>query len=130
MAGLGALVFGIYIMALIYRVVFFFLRMIPGMAAALLLGRYNGLVVLPERVLEGRWGKKPNYWDFHRFYGGRWTAAVLWDLAALALSISLGGLNGWMILYVRRGRVLGGLLAAVCFAVGRAYSFKKYKEVR
>lgn len=131
MAGLGTLVFGIYAMVIIFGVVFFFTRMIPGMAAAFFLGRYNGLVILPKYVLEGRWGKKPNYWDFCRFYGGYWTAAaVLWDIAALALSVFLGCLNGWLILYVRRGKVLGGLLAAVCFALGRAYSFKKYKEGR
>ncbi len=107
----------------------FFLRMLPAMALAFLLGRYNALVLLPKWVLEGRLRGRPSYPRFFRFYGWRWTlAALAWDAAALTVSVFLGRFSGWWIFYIPK---LGGLLAAGCFLLGHCFpaGFHKNEEV-
>lgn len=119
-----------FIMAVGYA--HFFVCMLPGMAAAFLLGRCRGVVFLPKYVLKGSWQGPLGYRRFFRFYGWRWTlAAVAFDGAALALSVFLGGFSGWLIVYSQRGRFWGGLLAAACFLLGHFLpaGFHKNKEV-
>lgn len=110
----------------------FFLCMLPGAAAAFLLGCCRGVVFLTIYVLESSWRGRLNYRRFFRFYGWRWTlAAVVWDTAALALSIFLGCLNGWLILYAQKGRRLGACIAALFYLGGHLLSSrrKRNKEV-
>ncbi len=91
-----------YVLLMVISYVYFFVRLIPGIAAGVLLGRFGG-----ERV-------------FRRFRD-RPAAVLLWNAGALALSILLGSLNGWLVLYVQKGRVLGGALAAGGFLTGRLW---------
>lgn len=111
---------------------YFLGRMLPGMAAAFLLGRYNAPVLLPRWVPGGRRQEGPGYRRFFRFHGWRWTlAALVWDGAALAVSVFLGRWNGWWISYVPKGQLWGGLLAAGCFLLGHCLpaGVHKNKEV-
>ncbi len=94
-----------------------FSHMLPAMTAAALLGWFDSRAVLPR--LAGV-----------RFTNSRcWTlAAILWDLTALALSVFLGCLNGWWLLYTR---VWGGCLTLAVYLLVRILSavlHKKHEE--
>ena len=89
----------------------FLLHVSPGIAAGVLLGRFSGA------------------WIFRRPASGRvLLAAVLWDVAALALSVFLGCWNGWWFLYVRKGTIWGGCLAAAGFLAGWLWLHLKQKR--
>ncbi len=84
----------VYLFLMFLACVYFFLHMLPGIAAAVLLGRFGGA------------------WVFRRLdHRRRFWAALAWDAAALVLSILLGCWNGWLILYVQKGKIWGGFLA-------------------
>ena len=100
-----------YLFLMLIAYVYFFMRMIPGIAAAVLLGRFSGA------------------WVFRRFPGGqRPPAALLWDAAALAASVFLGCWNGWLILYVQKAKIWGGCLAAAGFLAGWLWLHLKQKK--
>jgi hypothetical protein len=125
------LFFPVYLFLMAVAWLSFLLRMLPGMAAAFLLGRYNALALLPKWVLEGRWQGRPGYRRFYRFYGWRWTlAALVWNALALALSVFLGRWIGWWVTYSPKGQGLGTLLTAGCFLLGRVFppDLKKNQE--
>ena len=103
----------LFLMALSY--IYFFLRMIPGMAAAALLGWFHGGTVLSRLTGEDRRGT---------------LAAGLWDLAALVLSVFLGGLNGWWLLFDSKGKLWGGCLALGAYLLARVLSAIQRKKRR
>ena len=126
------LFFPVYLFIMAVGWLSFLLKMLPAMGLGFLLGRYNGVALLPKWALEGRWRERPGYRRFLRFYGWRWTlAALAWDGAALAVSIFLGRFNGWWILFAPKQRRLGGFLAAGCFLLGHCFpaGYRKNKEV-
>ena len=126
------LFFPVYLLLMAVAWLSFLLRMLPGMAAAFLLGRYNALVLLPKWAPEDRRQGRPGYRSFYRFYGRRRTlAALAWNALALALSVFLGRWIGWWITYSPKGRGLGTLLTAGCFLLGRVFplDLKKNQEV-
>ena len=115
-----------FIMAVGYA--HFFMCMIPGMAAAFLLGGLSGELLISRFILRDSPRTGPGLRGFFRAHGWRWTLlALLWDAGALALSVFLGRWNGWLILYAQKGQRLGGWTAAVCFLLGRVFlpRFKK-----
>ena len=102
---------------------YFLACMLPAEGAAFLLGCVSWRAVRPgiRRKLEER-GMSPN---------GIWTVLLLWEALALGMSIFLGCFNGWWILYVRKGQIWGGALAAGCFLLGHLFpaGLHKNKEV-
>lgn len=122
----------IYLFIMTVGLLGFLLKMLPSMAAAFLLGRYNALVLLSKWAPEDRRRERPGYLKFCRSYGWRRTlAALAWDAAALAVSVFLGRFSGWWLSFAPRGRRVGGLLAAGCFLLGRCFpaGYRKNKGV-
>ena len=101
----------VYLFLMFISYLYFFLRMLPGIAAAVLLGRFSGA------------------WVFRRSSGRRRTlAALLWDLAAAGLSAFLGFGNGWLVLYTQKGKFWGACLAAAGFLAGWLWLHLKRKK--
>ena len=116
-----AFFYPIYLFLMTIAYLRFFLGMLPGCLAALLLGFFSGRTAGGARKTLEIWGLHPI---------GVLLGVLLWILLALALSVLLGCRNGWELLFVQKGKVWGGCLAALCFALGHGLSyFEKDKEV-
>lgn len=100
----------------------FFLCMLPGMAAAALLGVFAAW-------MRPRAGARLRAWGLTE--GGVRLALLLWELPMLAGAVLLGRFLGWLLTYAPRGRLWGDILAAGCFLLGHCFpaGFHKNKEV-
>ena len=109
MSSLEELFRPIYLLILFVGYAYFFVRMIPGIAAGVLLGRFGG------------------GWIARRTWE-RPAAELVWNAGAAAASVLLGCWNGWLVLYAPKGRVLGGVLAAGGFLMGRLWLYFSEKK--